>query len=161
MSRILDLDTIDTDELAKSLKETIENCKKERKIINDNRKFKDNEIVYVNTTYNTAEQCRILFVQKVFETNELVYALRSLNNFVTFTAAEECIFKTKEDAVKSYEESTSKLVKKYKDEIKTLEDLVKFPLSHCIYGGGKYMDKGAREAYKIKAKEITGIDIDC
>jgi hypothetical protein len=160
MSRILDLDTIDTDELAKSLKEEIENCKKERKNINDNRKFKDNEIVYVNA-YNVAEQCRILFVQKVFETKELVYALRSLNNFGTFTAAEECIFKTKEDAIKSYEESTNKLVKKYKEEIRTLEDLVKFPLSHCIYGGGKYMDKGAREVYKIKAKEITGIDIDC
>lgn len=159
MSRILD--TIDTDEFAKILKESIEDCKKERKNMNDNRKFKDNEIVYVNTTHNIAEQCRILFVQKVFETNELVYILDPLNNFDTFTATEECIFKTKEDAVKYYEETTNKYVKKYKDEIKTLEDLVKFPLSHRIYGGGRYMDKGAREAYKIKAKEITGIDIDC
>ena len=131
--------------------------------MSDNRKFADNEIVYVNSTYNIAEKCKITkFVQKESSVNKSVYALKSLDNLGSFAAIEECIFKTKEDAVKSYEEYTSKLVKKYKDEIRTLEDLVKFPLSHCIYGGGKYMGKeGAREAYKIKAKEITCIDIDC
>jgi len=127
----------------------------------DNRKFKDNEIVYVNSTYNIAEKCKITkFVQKESKVNKPVYALHSLDNYGSFAATEECIFKTKEDAIKSYETSANKLVEKYKDEIKTLADLIKFPLSHCIACGEEYTEEEAREAYKIRAKEIIGIDIE-
>ncbi len=127
----------------------------------DNRKFADNEIVYVNSTYNIAEKCKITkFVQKESRVNKPVYALHSLDNLGSFAATEECIFKTKEDALKAYKESSNKLIEKYKNEIKTLEDLIKFPLSHCIACGEEYTEEEAREAYKIRAKEITGIDID-
>ncbi len=126
----------------------------------DNRKFADNEIVYVNSTYNIAEKCKITkFLQKDSRTNKSVYALHSLDNLGSFASVEECIFKTKEDALKAYEESFNKLVEKYKNEIRTLEDLIEFPLSHC-FCGEEYTEEEAMEAYKIRAKEITGIDID-
>lgn len=129
--------------------------------MSDNRKFADNEIVYVNSTYNIAEKCKITkFVQKESRVNKPVYALQSLDNLSSFAATEECIFKTKEDAIKSYEESANKLIEKYRNEIKTLEDLIKFPLSHCIACGEEYTEEEANEAYKIRAKEIIGIEID-
>lgn len=124
----------------------------------DNRKFADNEIVYVNSTYNIAEKCNITkLLQKESKINKAVYALHSLDNLGSFAATEECIFKTKEDALKAYKESSNKLIEKYKNEIKTLEDLIKFPLSHCIACGEEYTEEEAREAYEIRAKEIIGI----
>jgi len=126
--------------------------------MSNNRKFADNEIVYVNSTYNIAEKCKITkFVQKESSVNKSVYALKSLDNLGSFAAIEECIFKTKEDALKAYKESSNKLIEKYKNEIKTLEDLIKFPLSHCIACAEEYTEEEAREAYEIRAKELIGI----
>ena len=52
-----------------------------KKYMRDNRKFADNEIVYVNSTYNIAEKCKITkFVQKESRVNKPVYALHSLDN---------------------------------------------------------------------------------
>ncbi|SEF90931.1 hypothetical protein [Lachnospira multipara] len=134
------------------------NTLERKKYMRDNRKFADNEIVYVNSTYNIAEKCKITkFVQKESRVNKPVYALHSLDNYGSFAATEDCIFKTKEDAIKSYKTSSNKLVEKYKNEIRTLEELIKFPLSHCIACGEEYTEEEAREAYKIRAKEITGI----
>lgn len=52
----------------------------------------------------------------------------------------------------------SKRIKKYCNEINTIEDLVKFPTNHCL-NGEEYTNNEAYQAYKIKAKELVGIDL--
>jgi hypothetical protein len=47
---------------------------------------------------------------------------------------------------------------KYCSEIKSVEDLVRFPLEHCI-NGDEYTDWQAVNAYKIRAKELVGIEL--
>ncbi len=42
-------------------------------------------------------------------------------------------------------------------EIKTIEDLVKFPLVHALFG--EAFDLVARRAYKVKVKELLGVDL--
>ncbi len=49
-------------------------------------------------------------------------------------------------------------VAKFCKEIATIEDLVKFPLTHCI-NGEEYTDWQAVKAYKIRAKELLGVDL--
>ena len=44
-------------------------------------------------------------------------------------------------------------VDKYYKEIKTLRDLLEFPINHCI-NGEEYTDENAATAYKIKIKEV-------
>ena len=51
-----------------------------------------------------------------------------------------------------------KHIKKYCNEIHTMEDLVRFPLRHCL-NGEEYTDNEAYEAYKMKVKELVGTDL--
>ena len=41
----------------------------------------------------------------------------------------------------------------YKEQIKTVEDLINFPLNHC-FNGEEYTDEEAMCAYKERAKEL-------
>lgn len=122
------------------------------------RKFNDKDVVFVNGTWNTAEKCEITgFVEKESSTGKPVYIVYSLDNYGTFGATEDCIFDTKENAISAYKTAFKTKVKSYCKQIKTLEDLVKFPVSHCL-DGAEYTDYPALEAYEIRAKEITGVD---
>jgi hypothetical protein len=89
-----------------------------------------------------------------------VYKVHSLDNGGTFAVTEECVFATKQEAHKSYLEESAKLVDKYKEEIKNLNDLLKFPLEYCISCGEEYTDYEAQKAYKIRANELFGIILD-
>ena len=53
----------------------------------------------------------------------------------------------------NYEEKS-----KYCSKINTIEDLVKFPINHCL-NGEEYTNNEAYQAYKIKVKELVGIDL--
>lgn len=71
------------------------------------------------------------------------------------TVFEEDIFNTAEEAFRQAEIDFDNETNAVKDEIKTLEDLLKFPLSYRFCS-----DYRATDIYKEKVKEITGIDID-
>ena len=119
-----------------------------------NNKFKYGYIVFVNSTWNTAEKCEITgFVEKESSTGKPVYTLHSLDSYGAFGTTEDCIFNTKEDAISAYKIAFETKVKSYCKQIKTLEDLVRFPVSQCL-NGEEYTDFPALEAYKIRAKEI-------
>lgn len=45
-------------------------------------------------------------------------------------------------------------VKKYKAEMKTVRDLIVFPLEHIVSNAEEYSDDAARRAYKERAKEL-------
>lgn len=121
---------------------------------NDVRTFKDGDIVFVNSIWNTAEKCEIAgFVEKESSMGKSVYIVHSLDNYGTFGATEDCIFTTKEDAISEYYKAFENTVKSYCEQIKTLEDLVEFPIDNCI-NGEEYTNYPALEAYKIRSKEI-------
>ena len=71
------------------------------------------------------------------------------------TIFEKDIFNTAEEAFKQAEIDFDKDADIIKDEIKTLEDLLKFPLSYVFNS-----DYRATDIYVEKVKEITGIDIE-
>lgn len=115
--------------------------------------MKIGDIVYVNSTYITAEECEITDIIK-----DPVDAIQvhSMSNYGTFYARIENIFNTKEEALEAAKSKSEKLVRKYMNEIKTLKDLLQFPLDHC-FNGDEYTDYEAMEAYKRRATELTGL----
>lgn len=118
-----------------------------------NNKFKNGDVVFVNGTWNTAEKCKITgFVEKESSTGKPVYTLHSLDNYGTFGATEDCIFDTKENAISAHKTAFKIKVKSYCEQIRTLSDLVRFPIDNCLCG--EDTDYAAFEAYTIKAKEI-------
>lgn len=119
-------------------------------------RFQNHEIVYVNSTYHVAEKCEVSELAG-WDVDVPMYSLHSLENHGTFAATEDHIFRTKEAALKAYNEFRNKLIEEYKAEIRTLEDLLKFPLSHC-FCGEEYTDYEARDAYIARLKELTNID---
>lgn len=72
--------------------------------------------------------------------------------------AEKC-FKTIEELYVYIKEQHDIEVQKYCDEIKTVEDLLKFPLKYS-FNAEEYTNYDAMEAYKIKAKELLNINIE-
>ncbi len=124
------------------------------------QKFKPNEIIYVNGIYNIAEKCEIIdYTERESNAGKSIYKVHSIENGGTFGASEDCVFKTKEDAKDAYKKSFEKLVEQYKSEIKTLKDLLEFPLSHCLSCGEEYIEYEAQRAYRIRVSELTGMDL--
>lgn len=69
------------------------------------------------------------------------------------------IFVTAKEAYTYRNENNNRYVSQYLESIKTVADLVKFPFTHCI-NGGEYTDWNAVKAYKIRAKELLGINLE-
>ena len=112
-----------------------------------NNKFKNGDIVFVNSAHAIAEKCKVVgLVKKESNTNKSVYILSSLDWFGTFNAIEDCIFDTKENAISAYE-----IVFKKEVELKPLMT-VKFPIDNCLCG--ENTDYAAFEAYEVRTKEI-------
>ena len=125
------------------------------------QKFKNKQIVYVNSQYNIAEKCEVIdYVEHESSTGQGVYKVHSIDNQGTFGATENCIFAIEKDAHEAYEKSFADLVEQYKDEIKTLKDLLEFPLSHCLSCGEEYIEYEAKKAYRIRANELTGLILE-
>ena len=71
-----------------------------------------------------------------------------------------------ENAFYSYEEAKeyderefNKEVQKYADSIRSVKDLVDFPLKYSVIDTGEEYNRQAREAYKRKAKELLNIEL--
>lgn len=69
------------------------------------------------------------------------------------------LYKTGKAAYEAYKEKCNREVENYCKEISTLEDLLIFPLAHVICED-EWTDYEAVKAYKIRAKELTGIDLN-
>lgn len=68
------------------------------------------------------------------------------------------IFETKKECEDAIETEVRNQTNAYLDEIKTLEDLIRFMYTHAI-SNGEYMDYPARQAAKIKAEQLLGIKL--
>lgn len=121
------------------------------------RKFHDGENVFVNNTWFEGEECIVMnCTENESSTGKNVYQVQSRVIGGIFGVTEDCVFATLEEARKASIEASDKLVQKYKNKIKTLKDLIEFPLQYCISCGEEYTNWEAQKAYKIRASELTG-----
>lgn len=81
------------------------------------------------------------------------------NTYGTSTRRMKDLYPSLTAAYDAYFKKSIENTRKYKDEIKTIQDLVAFPLNHCL-NGSEYTDYDAKTAYKQKAKELLGIEFD-
>lgn len=75
----------------------------------------------------------------------------------SFGALLDNIYLTKEEAIQAMLENSRKNILKYKEEMKTIDDIINFCLENCIIGE-EYTDYDARNAVIERAKEL-GIKI--
>ena len=64
-----------------------------------------------------------------------------------------------EDAYSAIDKQYSEMVSLYIKKIKTVADLLKFPLEHCLCGE-EYTILAAIEAYKRRCKELMNIGVE-
>lgn len=120
-------------------------------------KFAIGDIVFVNSPYNVAEKCKVDNLNP-YLTEGTVYYVQSVDNAGSFYTSEDTIFETKDKAIEAQNRKHAELVKFYREGIKDLKTLLEFPLRHC-FDGGEYTEYAAKEAYILKVKELTGIDL--
>lgn len=75
----------------------------------------------------------------------------------SFGALLDNIYLTKEEALQAMLENSRQNILKYKEEMKTIDDIINFCLENCILGE-EYTDYDARNAVIERAKEL-GIKI--
>lgn len=98
----------------------------------------------------TVEIHDLWHINKNGKRNEKSYGVRQLLIDDVYTSYEE--------AYNARNEKASKAVKAYCDAINSVEDLVRFPLQHCL-NGEEYTDYNALKAYKIRAHELLGVEL--
>ena len=81
------------------------------------------------------------------------------NTYGTSTRRIKDLYPSSTAAYDAYFKKSIENTNKYKNEIKTIKDLVAFPLNHCL-NGSEYTDYDAKAAYKQKVKELLGIEFD-
>ena len=117
-------------------------------------KFAIGDIVFVNSRYNVAEKCKV----ENLNSEDNIYYVKSIDNFGSFCTKEDKMFETKDKALEAYGRKCAELIKAYKEDIKDLRTLLEFPLRHC-FNGEEYTEYEAKEAYILRVKELTGIDL--
>ena len=117
-------------------------------------KFAIGDIVFVNSRYNVAEKCKV----ENLNSEDNIYYVKSIDNFGSFYTKEDKMFETKDKALETYGRKCAELIKAYKEDIKDLRTLLEFPLRHCC-NGEEYTEYEAKEAYSLRAKELTGNDL--
>lgn len=110
-------------------------------------------------------------VTKIYEENEKkTVGLEGLYNvdededtdmIGSFGALVEDIYSTKEEALNAKKEKSRKNILKYKNKLKTIDDIINFCLDTCICGD-EYTNYDARIAVIERSKELgIKINTDC
>lgn len=124
------------------------------------QRFQKDSVVFVNDSYDIAEKCKVIdYMENESDVGKNYYKVHYVDKYGTFEVVEHRVFATKEDALKAYYRLSAKRVEQYKKEIKTLKDLLEFPLTHCLACGNEYTDYDAQRAYRIRVAELTGITL--
>lgn len=117
--------------------------------------YKIGDKVFILTDKYIAEEVEI--VDYVNSSSASYYLVKTKYGKVGIL--ENYIYKTKEVALATIQSKCEEKIQKYlKEELISIEDVIKFPLYHII--SGPDFDKSAREAYKIKVGELLSIEVD-
>lgn len=73
--------------------------------------------------------------------------------------ADSDLWTTAKEAYETLQMQDERETQKYMTEIKTVKDLVLFPLDYCL-NGEEYTNYNARRAYKQRAEELLGIEVN-
>lgn len=68
------------------------------------------------------------------------------------------LFNSAKETYDFYYGKQKERIEEYSKEICTIEDLIDFPLKHCLFGE-EYTDDAARQAYINMAKELLKIEL--
>lgn len=111
--------------------------------------FVKNEQMYYKCRVSKITDGSIVDLNLLNDQNEAVGSWKAFRKDI-FGSKEEC-----ENAIKT---EVKNQINAYLDEIKTLEDLIRFMYTHAI-SNGEYTDYPAREAAEIKAEQLLGIKL--
>lgn len=64
------------------------------------------------------------------------------------------LYPSADKAFLAMKEQSEKRIQHFCEEIKTIQDLIQFPLNHCIGHGEEYTDYDAQTAYKKRAADF-------
>lgn len=67
------------------------------------------------------------------------------------------VYPSFEAALLAKQQTAKKLEETYRNEIQTLQDLLQFPLQHCIAPAEEYTNQIARDIYIERCEALTGI----
>lgn len=130
------------------------------------KNLKENDIVYFlqHWTYGNVIQGKVTRILK--DDIVKIHCLHSVDRNGEITSDEygeqmvniSKVFPSPVDAYALSDKIKDNCIKGYCQNIKTIEDLIHFPLKHCL-NGEEYTDNNAVEAYKIRAKELLDIKL--
>lgn len=119
--------------------------------------LKLNTIVYCNTTYNTALKGKIISGIKFNNDGTFYYNVSGIDIRGIFGCRIYDMFLTEEQALDDYNYRSKFQLRKYKSNINSLEDLLKFAISKMYVE--EYTDYDAIQAIKERSKELLNIEI--
>lgn len=116
------------------------------------------EIIRMQDTMVALGKMRLIAGLRVISAVDTKYEPTSIYDWYSNKTSND-LYKTAKAAYEAYKENCHKQVENYCKEISTLEDLLAFPLSHSLCDS-EWTDYEAVKAYTIRAKELTGIDLN-
>ena len=126
-------------------------------------------VYYIDRYTNTIIRCRITAIepydkqpdQQVLTLKDMIMMsdinTESYHIPGTRQTLTSYIYPSFEAALLSKKQNTKNLEETYRNEIQTLQDLLQFPLRHCIAPAEEYTDQIARDIYIERCEALTGI----
>lgn len=135
--------------------------------------YQVNQTVYHIDRYtDTIIKCRITAIepydkqpdQQVLTLKDMV--IMSDNNTESYRlpgtrqAFSSHVYPSFAEALLAKQQNTKNLEETYRNEIQTMQDLLQFPIKHCIAAAEEYTDLTARKIYIERCEALTGIKPD-
>lgn len=125
------------------------------------------DIVYFYEHWSHAiEKCEIIKFKEIDDVKAVeVKSIGSVDkngniickSYGTSTRRIEDLYPSYKAIYDALEKKSQDRTMKYMEEIKTIKDLIEFPLLHCL-NGDEYTDYDAKKAYKQKVSEMFGVE---
>lgn len=117
-----------------------------------------NEVKIGKSVYYQEPWSRCIEIAKIIEIIDDTVVKLKCETYGTRNYPIDKLYTSVDELEKAIKEKFANDVQALKDSIKTIEDLLIFPLLHCLCGE-EYTEHEAIHAYKAKAKELLNIDL--
>ena len=107
---------------------------------------------FIEPILRAAHKCTIMECTTDTETGKLLYKIHDDTQYGTLTVLDQNVFSFEEDAKSAIYAEDHKNLMAFKENIQSIDDLIAFPLDHCLVGD--YYDPIARLAYTLRAQEL-------
>lgn len=117
-----------------------------------------NEVKIGKSVYYQEPWSRCIEIAKIIEIIDDTVVKLKCETYGTRNYPIDKLYTSVDELKKAIKEKFANDVQALKNSIKTIEDLLIFPLLHCLCGE-EYTEYEAIHAYKAKAKELLNIDL--